>query len=420
MSTKIIMPKVDMVMESGTFLEWLKKEGDQVEKGDAICIIESDKAAIEVEAPAAGILAGLTAKPNEVIPVTNVIGYILAQGESLPQETGDQPTPEASGEAVTGKPEIPVEKTIIADQPPTEAGDKLVRATPLARSLARELQIDLSMITGRGERGRIYRVDVEAAAGLRKNAAVIQALSQSNLHETPVIPVPDAVIRQRIPLSGPRAIIAQRMSYSASVVPHIYESVTVEADQLYMMRESLIKIIQEKTGQKLTYTGILTFILSRILPRHPFLNSSLIGEEIIQWEDINIGLATDMGEYLIVPVIRQAQMLNLIGITAEIGRLLEAARTHKLSPDKMRNGTFTISNLGMFGIDSFTAIINPPEAAILSVGRIKENPISNGKMSRTINLVLGADHRIVDGAKAARFLMDLKTALENPFSFLVM
>jgi pyruvate dehydrogenase E2 component (dihydrolipoamide acetyltransferase) len=219
-----------------------------------------------------------------------------------------------------------------------------------------------------------------------------------------------AVIRERVPLRGPRAIIAQRMSYSASVIPHIYLSITVDAAEIVRLRQKRSASVQEHTGHKLTYTGILAYIVSRVLPRHPYLNSSLAADEIVLWEDVNIGLATDLGDYLIVPVVRQAHQKSLDGITAEIGRLLDGARTRKLGPDEMRNGTFTISNLGMFGIESFTAIINPPEAAILAVGKLVE-----GSAGTTMNLVLGADHRIVDGAKAARFLVELKEAIEYPY-----
>jgi pyruvate dehydrogenase E2 component (dihydrolipoamide acetyltransferase) len=420
MPVKIIMPKVDMVMDSGTFVEWLKQEGQSVEKGETIFVMTTDKSAIECEAPASGILAGLTAKPGDVIPVTEVIGYILAQGESLPESGAPaQPVPLPPALDTPAQEAPPIQPAIQQSEAAPFEGPAQVRATPLARCLARELGIDLATVTGRGERGRIYQADVRAAAEKRP------VPSSSATAFTPVgsvpgisITTPDARVRQRIPLSGPRAIIAQRMSYSASVIPHIYESITVDAGQLYAFRAREMQAVQESAGHKLTYTGIMAFVLSRVLPKHPMLNSSLIGEEIVQWEDVNIGIATDLNDTLIVPVIRRSQQMDLAGITAEMGRLLESARGRRLTPENLRNGTFTISNLGMFGIDSFTAIINPPEAAILAMGRISETPMPNAAIYRTMKLVLGADHRILDGAKVARFLIDLKAALEDPFPLL--
>jgi pyruvate dehydrogenase E2 component (dihydrolipoamide acetyltransferase) len=413
MPTEIIMPKVDMVMETGTFVEWLKKEGETVKKDEALFVILTDKASIECEAPASGILAGLTAKPDDVIKISEIIGYILAPGETLPDKAPPPAAvktaaaPEKTGKAATEKPGVgPV---------PTAGGEKLLRATPLARTLAREMGIDLNIVSGRGPGGRFYRADVLAVSKMSTagDEHFASATTPSaNLTAAPLsaagILFPNARVRERIPLKGARAIIAQRMSSSWAAIPHIYETIVINAAEMMHLREQCADQVLKDTGFKLTYTAILAFAVSRVLKMHPYLNSSLAGEEIVHWEDVNLGIATDLGDNLVVPVVRRAQEKNLWGIAGEIGRLVEAVRSRKMNPDELRNGTFTITNLGMFGIDTFTAIINPPEAAILGVGRIKEK-------RKTMKLVLGADHRIVDGARVARFLVDLKSALENPY-----
>jgi pyruvate dehydrogenase E2 component (dihydrolipoamide acetyltransferase) len=201
------------------------------------------------------------------------------------------------------------------------------------------------------------------------------------------------------------------MSTSWTTIPHIYETIVIDAGEMMRMREQCTDQVLKDTGFKLTYTAILAYAVSRVLKNHPFLNSSLAGEEIIHWEDVNLGIATDLGDNLVVPVVRGAQEKDLAQIVSEIGRLVETSRSRKMNPDEFRNGTFTITNLGMLGIDTFTAIVNPPEAAILGVGRIKEK-------RRTMKLMLGADHRIVDGARVARFLVDLKSAIEKPYLLL--
>jgi pyruvate dehydrogenase E2 component (dihydrolipoamide acetyltransferase) len=282
--------------------------------------------------------------------------------------------------------------------------------------------VDLSQIAGRGPRGRIHKADVLAAAEQQQGQPAVtfqpgQMLAKGDFADLS-IPLPDARVRQRVPLKGARAIIAQRMSYSASVIPHIYETIVVDAGEMIRLREKSAENVLANTGHKLTFTAILAYIISRVLPQHPYLNSSLVNEEIVLWEDVNLGLATDLGEYLIVPVVREAQHKDLRGMAQEIGRLVDAARNKKLNPDEMKNGTFTISNLGMYGIDSFTAIINPPEAAILGVGSIEESVVpgdTQGNVRQTMKLILGSDHRIVDGGKGARFLVDLKATIENPY-----
>ena len=427
MATEVIMPKVDMVMETGTFVEWLKQEGEHVNKGDPLFVIDTDKAAIEMESPADGILSGVRAKLNDVIPVTEVIAYILAPGEALPMKTVPQQILTISAppkvEITTApEPALAVAKAINLGK---------VRVTPVARRLAQELHIDLAQISGRGPRGRIHKADVLAfqkshaaieSVNEQKNAQPAVALPAVAVPAAPVplasIPLPDARRKQVIPLAGARKIIAERMSYSASTIPHFTLSLRVDMTEAIRLRERLLEPLQAQTGQRVSFTAILARAVATVLPRHPYLNASLADGSLILWEDIHLGIATSVEENLIVPVIREAQCKNLGQLVTALSDLTDRARNRRLTPSEMTGSTFTISNLGMFGIESFTAIINPPESAILAVGRMVDTPVKTAdgfEFRPMIQLTASADHRIVDGVGVARFLDELKSTLENPY-----
>jgi pyruvate dehydrogenase E2 component (dihydrolipoamide acetyltransferase) len=421
MATEVIVPKVDMVMETGTFVEWLKNEGDRIEKGNPLFIIQTDKANIEIEASASGILSGLQAKPDEVLPVTQVIAYILAPGEALPVKTGVSPAPGGAAAAAVAPPS-PLQPEAPAAHPeatPASAGQGKVRATPVARRLAAEVGVDLSQVVGHGSRGRVHRHDVELFAAQKPVSVASQPAELFRpAAPAPKIPLPDARRKEVIPLAGPRKIIADRLSYSAFTAPHITLSLHVDMTEAARFRSLVLESIQQKTGQRLSYTAIIARAVAAVLPRHPSLNASLQDDQIIVWEDVHLGIATSLEDYLIVPVVREAQTKNLAQLVSLMGDLLERARTKRLKPVEMSGSTFTISNLGMFGIESFTAIINPPEAAILAVGKMVDTPVKSGagiELRPMMNLSISVDHRLVDGAAAARFLAELKDTLENPY-----
>jgi pyruvate dehydrogenase E2 component (dihydrolipoamide acetyltransferase) len=415
MATEVIMPKVDMVMDSGTFVEWLKNEGDHVEKGEPLFIILTDKANIEIEAPASGILAGLKARPDDVIPVTEVIAYILKPGESLPSESraAAEATPAAQVPTSSPQPEPIASEAILSE---AGSGDSRVRATPAARRVAAELGVDLALVSGSGARGRVHQNDVLTFAEQQRPAVEARP---------PEIPLPDARQKEVIPLTGPRKIIAERMAYSAFTAPHITLSLRVDMSETTRLRVRVQEPIQRKTGHRLSFTAIVARAVASLLPRHPYLNASLQGDQIIIWDDVHLGIATSLEDYspkgtcgLIVPVIRAAQTKSLERIVSELGDLVERARVKRLAPVEMSGSTFTISNLGMFDIESFTAIINPPESAILAVGKIVDAPVGTEdgiELRPMMNVTLSADHRVVDGATAARFLAELKASLENPY-----
>ena len=426
MATEVIMPKVDMVMETGTFVEWLKPEGDRVNKGDPLFIISTDKANIEIESPGDGVLAGVTAKINDVIPVTEVIAYLLAPGEALPVKAVSRPI------AAIG---TPSEAMAVAAQPVATCAEAAVtgkvRATPLARRLAEDLGMDLTKIVGRGPRGRIHKADVLAS---QKSQPVVERLNEpivavdgngSTPHTfpTPVsqpmpIPLPDARRKQVVPVAGPRKIIAERMAYSAFTAPHITLSLRVDMTEAIRLRERVLEPLKVQTGQRVSYTAILARAVATVLPRHPYLNASLSDGNIILWDDVHLGIATSVEENLIVPVIREAQCRSLGQIVTVMADLTDRARNRRLTPSEMTGSTFTISNLGMFGIESFTAIINPPESAILAVGKMVDTPVAHeGQvvLRPMMEMTASADHRVSDGATVARFLADLKNVLENPY-----
>jgi pyruvate dehydrogenase E2 component (dihydrolipoamide acetyltransferase) len=419
MATEVIIPKVDMVMENGTFVEWLKNEGDRVERGDPLFIIMTDKANIEVEAIASGILGGLQAKPDDVIPVAQVIAYILEPGEALPGKPEVSPSPAPATEAAPPPvhPEAPATERAVP--PPASGVNGKVRATPAARHLASHIGIDLRQVLGHGSGGRIHKHDVELFA--EQQTISVESLTAEPLRPaapTLKIPLPDARRKEVIPLTGPRKIIAERLAYSAFTAPHITLSLHVDMSEATRLRSRVLEPIQQKTGQRLSFTAIIARAVASVLPRHPYLNASLQDNQIIVWEDIHLGIATNLEDYLIVPVIREAQDKNLEQMVSLLGDLLERARTKRLKPAEMSGSTFTISNLGMFGIESFTAIINPPEAAILAVGKIVEMPVKSAvgiELRPMLNLTISVDHRLVDGAAAAHFLAELKDTLENPY-----
>lgn len=426
MPTEVIMPKVDMVMETGTFVEWLKKEGEHVSKGDPLFVIDTDKAAIEMESPGEGILAGVKAKPNDVIPVTELIAYILAPGEALPTKSIPEQVVTIPAPKVAKTAE-PVAAVAIASA--NDAGK--VRVTPVARRLAEELHIDLTKIAGRGPRGRIHKADVLA---FQESHATDDCVEAPEVKQAPIvapapvipvpaavpafIPLPDARRKQVIPLAGARKIIAERMAYSASTIPAFTLSLRVDMTESIRLRERLLEPLKAQTGQRVSFTAILARAVATVLPRHPYLNASISNGEIILWDDIHLGIATSVDENLIVPVIREAQSKSLGQIVTGLADLTDRARNRRLTPSEMTGSTFTISNLGMFGIESFTAIINPPEAAILAVGKMIDTPVKSAdgcEFRPMIELTASADHRIVDGAGVARFLEELKSTLENPY-----
>lgn len=444
MPTPFIMPKMDMDQESVIINEWLKQEGDSVEKGEPVIVIETDKITSEVEAPASGTLARILYANNEEAPVTQVVAYILEEGETmadLPEEPKES-EPKAGKAVKQDVSDIPAEKprksatpiaarmakaeNIDLDKVPAQ-GDKITKddveaylesvdlveprvavpATPAARKLASEEGVSLGEVAGSGPRGRVQADDVRAGAA---RVAAPQ-------------PVPQAKISagQTLPLSSIRKRIADRMTASYQSTPHIY--LTVEVDMLEA-EESRKRMNQLAGEPSISITAYLVRLVAWALKRHPLLNATLEDDQIKLWEEVNIGIATALDEGLIVPVVHQADRLSAVEINLRIRDLAQKARAGTLAREEIQGGTFTISNLGMYGVDAFTAIINPPQSAILAVGTVRRKPVvvdeEDTVMVRPMMmLTLGADHRVVDGAVAASFLADLVKAIETPELLLI-
>lgn len=466
MPVPFIMPKVDMDQEKATIISWLKQEGDLVQRDETVLVVETEKVAIDIPAPASGRLVGICRKAGEVVPVAEVIAYILKEGETLADlppsaqgaRTGSQaPAAAASPTAPT---QAPVAATPVALRMAQElgldlsqvpaSGERITRqdierflsqraapqaeqlpaspgkiaATPAARRLARERGLSLQSLTGSGPRGRIQAADVPAAPVTAAAAEGAAPAPPSRLPSAEQI-APSALERpaERLPLTGIRRTIAERMQSSFQTAPHI--ALTVEADvtQLEAVRQQLNARAARANEVKLSLTALLVKITAWALERHPYLNASLHQEEIYLWKEVNIGVATAVEQGLIVPVIRQANLLSLSQIAERLADLVERARQNRLTLADVQHGTFTISNLGMYGIQQFRAVINPPESAILAVGAVVRKPIvvdaqDTVAVRPVMALTLSADHRLVDGVVAARFLADLLEAVEHPETLL--
>ncbi len=439
MAKEIIMPKFGFTQEESEVLEWLKQNGDSVEKGDPIAVVSTDKISMEVEAPETGILDGIRYKAGDIVPVTQIIAYVLQPGEKLPESGAAQvETRQAEPEALKAeKPVVPMARTAgISISPVAQrlADDKQVnlslvqgsgkdgqitrkdvedylenqktsggkaKATPAARRIAQEKQVDLHGIAGSGPGGRIQAADVTSA----KPAAATGQSAVSGLQ-----------VLKEIPLIGMRRTIALNMQRSMQEAPHMFLQVDVEMDAA----EGLRRLANEnkiESAPKISVTAVIVKAVAQALKQNPIVNSQYTSEKLILYSDINIGMATALENGLIVPVIRNTDRKDLVQISREVNDLAQRARDAKLQPDDLANGTFTISNLGMYGIDRFTAIINPPQAAILAVGKLNRVFVPDEKgqpvLRSVITFTLSADHRVMDGSQAARFLTDLKSNLLN-------
>jgi pyruvate dehydrogenase E2 component (dihydrolipoamide acetyltransferase) len=386
MVTMVKMPKSSLTMEQGTILKWYKKEGDRIEKGEPLVQIMEQKSTIDLESTVSATVLKILAGENEDVPVGRIIAVLGEPGEEIPplEELGVE---EAKPKAL--EPELKASKFEEA-KPYAE-----VKASPLAKKLAKEHGIDLSEIKGTGPGGRVTESDV-----------------QKYLEARAALKVEGKRVKETIPVTGLRRIVAERMVMSATTAPRITLFMEVDASGIKAFRERL-KVFE---NLQVSYTDILVKAVAKALKEHPIINSTFEGDSVKIFEDVNIGVAvaTDMG--LVVPVIHNADQLPLSEISEKVRILAEKARENRLERRDVSDGTFTITNLGMYDIDTFTPLINPPECAILGVGRIVEKPIVKAgriEVKPMMILSLSFDHRIVDGAPASRFMQTLKKIIEG-------
>lgn len=410
MAKKVIMPKLGLTMEEGVINKWLVKEGDRVEKGDPLFEVATDKVNMEVEAPASGVVLKILYPEGSTVPITKTVAYIGEEGEEVPSEeevAGEAAVEVAEKESREEIQEESVSQKESAFTVEAESGKRL-KVSPLAKRLAMEHGIDLSTIVGTGPGGRIIKRDIEKALAEQK-PKTREAVSKPATSKT-------------VPLTRIRKIIAQRMLQSMQNKPHFFLTREVRADELVALREKLLPLVEKRTGYRVSYTDILVKIVARALEEFPEINAYFLEEEIQFNEQVNIGIAVALDEGLVVPVLRDANRKSITSIVKETNELVQKARQGKLLPEDLENGTFTISNLGMFGVDSFTAIINPPQSAILACGAIRRKPYFDGKEiipAYLWNLTLSCDHRIIDGATAAKFMSTLVSFIEDPLNLIL-
>jgi pyruvate dehydrogenase E2 component (dihydrolipoamide acetyltransferase) len=457
LAKEIIMPALGMAQETGTLLTWHKREGDTVNKGELLMTVATDKTDVEIEAPANGILRGVILKEGEDAPVGQVIAWLLAAGEAIPGAKQNGPaapaTPAAPAAQPAAAPTAPLPATPVAARMAAEhgidlrlikaSGDRIqkedvlaylaeqdkpaqpatsstvngkVLASPKARRLATEQGVDLATVTGSGPDGAIIAADVMAAAQA-KPATAPAVVEPTPISQSPNLQSPISQSTEAIPMSRPWRIMAQRLQQSWTTVPHFYLERDVNASALGQWRKAL----QARSSAKITYSDLMVKTVAAALRKHPRLNASWQNEQIIGNAEINVGLAVAVEDGLLVPVVHNADRLGLAEIAARRIDLVEKAQSGKLPPADLTNGTFTISNLGMFGVERFNAIVNPPQAAILAVGAIVDRVVPvNGQpaVQPMMTLTLSCDHRIVDGARAAQFLQTLISYIEEPLSIL--
>ncbi|MEK6529278.1 MAG: dihydrolipoamide acetyltransferase family protein [candidate division NC10 bacterium] len=417
--TKVVMPKLSEAMESGKVIKWIKKEGDRVDGGEIIAEIETDKADIELESFGSGVLRKIVVPAGERAPVGGLIAVIADAADDIAGLLAGAPAPAAAAppppvspapppRAVAPPPPLAPRPIAPAPAPvPVAVPGGRVKASPLARKVAARSGVDLRLVQGSGPGGRIVRRDVEAAL-----TAVPSPAPQA-------IPVTPGVEYQDVPLSSIRAAIARRMPLAKAPVPHFYVTVEIAMDRAWELREELNAL----EGQpKISVTDMIVKACVVALTRHPEVNASFQGESIRVNYRVHMGLAVALDEGLITPVLRNCEAKSLAQIAVEGRDLVERARARKLRAPELSGATFSVSNLGMFDVDEFSAIINPPEGAILAVGAVKVVPVvEEGRigMGRRMKVTLSCDHRVMDGAMGARFLQTLKQFLEEPLRLLV-
>lgn len=445
MPINIEMPKLSDTMTEGTVVRWLKKEGEEIEIGDIIAEIETDKATMEMEAFDEGTLSQISVPEGGKAPVGSVIAVLLEDGEtedSSPNAASAVPAPKASDSTPPGiskalesaaatvqkaqakETEVPTAAPL---DPPTSAGIRL-KASPLAKKIAEAEGVDLSKVTGTGPGGRIVKVDVLAAASAPIETAPPTTKPAPAASAPAAKPAPAAISPvasaddQRIELSNMRKIIAERLLTSKVTIPHFYLHVEVDAAPLMALRKQVNAQAEATHGNKYSVNDFVVKALINACVAVPEVNASFNGDHIVQFAKVGVSVAIAVDDGLVTPVVKNAQDKSLLAISKEIKEMAVRARDNKLLPNEFDGGTVTISNLGAWGVESFDAIINPPQAAILSVGGIIEKPVvKDGAVvpGLRMNLGVSCDHRVVDGAVGAKFLGEIKRLLENPALMLV-
>jgi pyruvate dehydrogenase E2 component (dihydrolipoamide acetyltransferase) len=438
---EVQMPKLSDTMTEGTLVSWKKKKGDKVSAGEVIAEIETDKATMEWESPEDGTLTEIYVEEGEKVNIGDKIAFIGGEGEEAPKkeekkepvrkEEKAEGTTEKKPQAETEKP-APAEKKEKETAPPQEkkkpveasasparTEEARVKASPVARRFAAELGVDLASVKGTGPEGRVTETDVRAAA---KSVAAVADRSGAKAQPKPA-PSIKAGEGARIKLSGMRKIIAQRLVESLGPVPHFYLTIEINAAPLMAARQELKSAGEDADAAKITVNDFVLKAAVQAAVKVPRVNASFEGDAIVQYADVDLGIAVAIEDGLLTPVIRAAQNKSLREISEQVKDFASRARNKRMKPEEFQGGTFTVSNLGGMGIDSFSAVINPPQGFILAVGKVSKVPvIDDGDqivVGHRMSITMSCDHRVVDGALGAEYLKELRHLLENPALLLV-
>jgi pyruvate dehydrogenase E2 component (dihydrolipoamide acetyltransferase) len=415
--SQITMPKLSDTMLEGTLVKWHKKPGDKVAIGDVIADVETDKATMEMEAFDDGTITELLIPEGGIVkvgdPIANLEGGTPSAKKTTPAPAASPAaasTPsKAAATVVSGVPFTPRPKART-----TANGDR-VKASPLARKIALERGIDLARIQGTGPAGRIVAADIPANASAASRSATPSAAAVR-------IDVPFTDADKKIPLSGMRRTIAERLLASKQQIPHFYLTMEIDAGPLSKLRKEVNAAAEESGAPKVTFNDFVLLAAARAAAQHPKVNAAFAGDSVVEYADVNLSVAIAVEDGLITPVIRKADKLSLREISSAVKDLAVRARGKKIKPEEYQGGTLTISNLGAFGVDSFYAIVNPPQAAILAVGAIVKKPVVNAQdqivPGHRMTIALSGDHRVVDGAVGAEFLAAIRKSLEAPATLL--
>lgn len=439
--SEIQMPRLSDTMEEGVISTWVKNVGDKVASGDVLVEIETDKAVMEYEAYEDGFLVKQSVSEGETVPIGAVIGVIADSPDAVPEDSGNggseaEPEPakeeqaekaEEIEEAAEGT-EAEATGAKEAEEPASGDGAARPRTSPLARRLAKEYGLDINRIQGSGPKGRIVRADIEAARekGVSAEEAphTVEAKEEAKPSAERAVSAPafdDGRASEELKVSNVRKVIARRLTESKQTVPHFYLRRTIDAEALKAFRAQINEQLSS-TGVKVSFNDLIVKASATALKLHPAVNTSWVDDKLLQHHRVNVGVAVAVDAGLVVPVLHDTDKATLSEISTRTRELAGKARDGKLKPQEMSGGTFSVSNLGMFGVDSFSAVINPPEAAILAVGAMRQEPVVvDGEVvvRNRISLELSVDHRAVDGAVGAAFLKDLAEILEEPMRIIL-
>ncbi|HEX4537949.1 MAG TPA: dihydrolipoamide acetyltransferase family protein [Candidatus Acidoferrum sp.] len=409
MAISVVMPALEMAQETGKLLAWRKKEGEAVKKGEPLLEIETDKAVVEIEAPGDGFLAGITAHEGAVIPVGETIAWLVKAGEKAPAlKAVAAPSARATSVAPAAERAAAAARGAATAAAPTQTPTQI---SPKARRLAKELGVEISGLRGTGPDGTITAEDVQTAADGKKSArASSMAAPASSPASSFAAPGSEA-------LSQIARLMAERMTQSWTTVPHFFLTRDVDCTELMATHKKLGPAVEKSNGARLTITDLLIAVVAHAITKHPVMNASWAGSGIRQNSEINISLAMAVKDGVVGAVIRKADSAKISDIAAQRRDLTERARSNRLRPADISGGTFTISNLGMYQVDAFIAIITPPQAATLAVGMIADRVVAaKGKpaIRPMMTVTLSSDHRVLDGARAAEFLNTLTEAIQKP------